>query len=257
VQRAEALRGEAGAPASLLGTETVLVVEDQEQLLRMTGDVLRGYGYTVLQASTPDEALRQSASYPNEIHILLTDVVMPQMRGIELARRLKAVRPGIRAIFMSGYGDRFVEPREPAAFYLVKPFSPEVLGRTLREAVAAGRATGAVLVIDEDPGIRKLLRNLLASAGYQALEAASGKDALQIADTAKIDLVIADLPESEQCDVMTALRRLRPKLKAITMSGTITDPAPCAMSYPGAQAAIAKPIEPDELVPFVARVLAY
>ena len=256
VPRSHEPRIETPSTTPLLGTETVLIVEDQEQLLRMTGDVLRGYGYTVLQASTPDEALKRAGGYAGEIHLLLTDVVMPRMRGIELARCLKIRRPAIRTVFMSGYGERFVEPREPAGHYLMKPFSPEALGRKIREALAAAKSTGAILILDEDAGIRKLLRSLLSSAGYQTVEAASGQDALLVAQAAEVDLIIADLADQEEVEIMAALRRLRPGVKMIAMSGRFADPAPRAAEYPGAQAFIAKPVKPDDLVPFVARVLA-
>ncbi len=126
------------APSPLGGTETILVVEDQQQLRKMVGRVLRGFGYNVLEAADPLEALLQSEAYAGPIHMLLTDVVMPGMAGPELAGRLQPSRPAMEVVFMSGYSeatqmDHQVPPS--AGGYLEKPFSPEALALKVREVL--------------------------------------------------------------------------------------------------------------------------
>ena len=91
--------------ASLSGRETILIVEDQKRLCKLSGRVLRGYGCRVLKAVNPGEALLRCERYAGAIHLLLTDVVMQGMTGLELARRIKPLRPEMEGVFMSGYGE--------------------------------------------------------------------------------------------------------------------------------------------------------
>ena len=130
--------GSEPAPSPLGGTETILVVEDQQQLRKMVGRVLRGFGYQVLEAADPEEALLQSQGYGGPIHLLLTDVVMPGMAGPELADRMKPSRPAMEVVFMSGYseGTRLDDQvLESWGGYLAKPFSPEDLASKVREVL--------------------------------------------------------------------------------------------------------------------------
>jgi CheY-like chemotaxis protein len=118
------------------GTETLLVVEDEDSVRRMIGDVLRGCGYTVLEATDGAEALAVSAGHPGPLHLLLTDVVMPQLSGSELAARLGQQRPGARVLFMSGYTNDAVFRHgvlPTGAPFLAKPFTPLELAAKVRE----------------------------------------------------------------------------------------------------------------------------
>ena len=88
---------------SLSGSETILVVEDEEQILRLCQRVLESKGYTVITAANPGEAIILCEKYAGDIHLLITDVVMPSINGKELHERIQALRPEIRVFFMSGY----------------------------------------------------------------------------------------------------------------------------------------------------------
>jgi len=121
------------------GTETILVVDDDAEMLSFVGDALRMYGYTVLQTTDPREALRWARQHSGPIHLLVSDVVMPLMHGRDLAAELRAIRPGLKVMFMSG-----ASPSEVAdhgiglAFgqpYLVKPFSIAALTNKVRAAL--------------------------------------------------------------------------------------------------------------------------
>ena len=117
------------------GTETLLVVEDELQLLNLARLTLAGKGYTVLAASTPAEAIRACETHPGEIHLLLTDVVLPGMNGRELQEHLAPIRPRMKVMFMSGYTADVVAQRGIAAGemeFLPKPFTPRVLVRAVR-----------------------------------------------------------------------------------------------------------------------------
>ena len=119
------------------GSETVLVVEDEPLILDVVSHTLRDQGYRVLEAANGEEAMRVARAHPDEeIHLLLTDLVMPQMGGRELAERLMAVRPKTKVVFTSGYVDdpllRYSAPHEFNAF-MQKPFLPDAVAFKVRE----------------------------------------------------------------------------------------------------------------------------
>jgi CheY-like chemotaxis protein len=242
------------------GTETILVVEDQEQLRKMAVRVLRGHGYKVYEAADPEEALLQAERHADPIHLLLTDIVMPGMSGCELAERLKAVRPHIEIIFMSGYNDHATVDRQKldsAGAYLAKPFSPEALAIKVREVLGSPRRAGTILVADDESGVRSFLRKLLEGEGYQVLEARDGREAVRQIETSEVDLMITDLamPEQEGIETIQRLHQMRPQLKIIAMSGQFAGQMLHVAEHLGARASLAKPIQPDELVDVVARVM--
>jgi signal transduction histidine kinase/ActR/RegA family two-component response regulator len=117
--------------------ETVLVVEDEENVRHLVGSVLGSKGYQVLEASGAREAMYIHENHPGPIHYLLTDVIMPGRSGRELARDLQRARPGIRTIFMSGYTDDVLLQQgleASKALFLGKPFTPKDLLRKFAEA---------------------------------------------------------------------------------------------------------------------------
>jgi two-component system cell cycle sensor histidine kinase/response regulator CckA len=117
-----------------IGNETILLVEDEAMLRVANREFLEFRGYTVLEASNGDEALRVCANYDRQIHLLLTDVVMPGKGGPDLANAILNIRPGIRVIYMSGYTDSSIDTRvlAPNVAFLQKPCSLETLERTIR-----------------------------------------------------------------------------------------------------------------------------
>jgi signal transduction histidine kinase/ActR/RegA family two-component response regulator len=129
-----------GATAPVRGSEKVLIVEDEEDLRALAREILETHGYSVMEASTPEAALRAVAEHRDGIDLLVTDVVLPQMSGRELADRLLAGRPGLRVLFMSGYTDDAIVRHgvlELDMPFLAKPFTPENLARRVREALDA------------------------------------------------------------------------------------------------------------------------
>ena len=117
------------------GTETVLLVEDDDAIRTLVSRLLRQKGYSVLDASNAGEALLQSENHAGTIDLLLSDIVMPLMSGMKLAARLRESRPGIKVILMSGYPDASVsdEERENLGYvFLQKPVEPGVLTARVR-----------------------------------------------------------------------------------------------------------------------------
>jgi len=122
------------------GTETVLVVEDNASLKRLTSRALESQGYQVLAAESPTEALELADRHPGPIHLLLTDVVMPVMNGRELSHRLLATRPDVRVLFMSGYPADVISRGgivAPGIALLQKPFTAQSLAAKVREVLDA------------------------------------------------------------------------------------------------------------------------
>jgi PAS domain S-box-containing protein len=120
------------------GTETVLLVEDEEQVRSILKRILEEQGYSVLAASNGDEALEISKNFELDIKLMITDVVMPQMSGRELSERLQAVRPGVPVIFMSGYTDDAIVRHgllDEKLNFIQKPFDSASVARKVREVL--------------------------------------------------------------------------------------------------------------------------
>jgi two-component system cell cycle sensor histidine kinase/response regulator CckA len=127
-------------PTTLLGKETILLVEDEEQVRAVVLSVLRRQGYHVIPAQNAGEALLLCERHSGKIDLLLTDVVMPQMSGPDLARRLASIRPGMRVLCMSGYTDDSIVRHgvlESGVAFIQKPVTPALLARKVREVLDA------------------------------------------------------------------------------------------------------------------------
>jgi CheY-like chemotaxis protein len=130
------------APPVLGGSETILLVEDDEAVRVLTRTILRRYGYDVVEAQSGGDAFLLCEQHPTVIHLLLTDIVMPRMSGAQLADRLVTIRPEMKVLYMSGYANDAVlragAPGPPIPF-IQKPITPEALARKVRDTLDAAR----------------------------------------------------------------------------------------------------------------------
>jgi CheY-like chemotaxis protein len=115
-----------------------MVVEDEEIVRQLVCDVLEDQGYHVLCAQDGNEALKLAEKHEGKIHLLVTDVIMPQMNGHELATKLSALRPDTKILYVSGYSDNDIGDHgvlDPRFELLQKPFTPQTLARKIRDVI--------------------------------------------------------------------------------------------------------------------------
>lgn len=122
----------------LLGEETILLVEDEPSILKMTVMLLENQGYNLLAADSPDKAIELAKEHGGEIHLLLTDVVMPGMNGRDLARRLQEIHPRLKCLYMSGYTANVIAHHgvlDEGVYFIQKPFSLPALTAKLHDVL--------------------------------------------------------------------------------------------------------------------------
>ena len=142
VAKAGPARTEGAAGPAMRGQETILLVEDEPALLEMGKRMLESYGYRVLAAGTPDAAIRLAEEHAGEIHLLVTDVVMPEMSGRDLAKNLLSLYPHLKRLFMSGYTANVIAHHgvlDEGVQFIQKPFPIKGLAAKVREVLDYGK----------------------------------------------------------------------------------------------------------------------
>jgi PAS domain S-box-containing protein len=247
--------------------ETVLVAEDQQLVRELAAETLAGLGYQVLQAEDGASALDVAARHQGHIDLLLTDVMMPGVDGVELAQRLGVLRPDTRVLFTSGYTDDVLDAHRAVlkeAAMLPKPFTPAALALKVRDVLGPGVEAPpagerrAVLVVDDDPRVRNLFPELLGG-DFEVLIAADGREAIEIARRERrLDLLITDLfmPHHDGIETLQVIRERRPGIPVIAISGAFGGQFLKAAERFGVDATLQKPIQRDLLLGTIATVLA-
>ncbi|HEY4716711.1 MAG TPA: PAS domain S-box protein [bacterium] len=121
---------------SVFGKETILVVEDEDNVRKLSGKILKEYGYTIVYASNGDEALKIYREYKDVIHLVLTDVIMPGMNVKDMIKEIRILNPGVKVVYMSGYTDDIIARHgvlESGAHFIRKPFTEDLLPKKVRE----------------------------------------------------------------------------------------------------------------------------
>lgn len=239
------------APAARRGNETILLVEDDDEVRRFCSTSLENLGYTVLAVPDAREAGRLAAGCA--IDALVTDLVLPDVPGVDLAAQLRQGRPDLPVLFISGYGP---ESAAGADSFLPKPFTANLLASRLREVLDAGRRPCA-MVVDDDPAILRFSAAALGGAGFDVVTAADGEQALDLAATRQVDVVVTDLimPKMEGIELIGDLRRYDASVPVVAISGAFNGDFLHVAESVGAQAALAKPFTAEQLVSSVRCVL--
>lgn len=201
--------------------ETILIVEDDERVRRLTFDTLAELGYTVLEAESAAAALRQLDSNP-QIDLLFTDIVMPDTNGRKLADEAWKRRPGLKVLFTTGYTRNAVVHNgvlDSGVDLIVKPYSVDQLARKLRELLdrpsetrkaSASTTCGRILLVDDDIAVGESMATLLRLDNFEVLITHDGPGALAMAQTFKPQIVLLDLglPGMDGCQVARRFRAL-------------------------------------------------
>jgi PAS domain S-box-containing protein len=189
------------------GTETILLVEDEAVLRNLCRVYLESKGYSVLEAGNAKEAMKICQSHDRPIHVLITDLVMPGLGGLELAKSALEMRPALSVVLVSGYTDRALD-REAISFakFLQKPFSFDALARTVRSLLDKNRE---ILLIDDSKFMRIAIQRALTGAGYTVHTANHEEAGLRTARETLPDLILLDLasPTISGLDELRALKR--------------------------------------------------
>jgi PAS domain S-box-containing protein len=242
------------------GVETVLVVEDQQNVRDLACEILRRSGYTVLEAGNGAEALLICQTYTGPLHLVLTDVVMPGMNGPDLAHRIGSLKPGTKVLFMSGYTGGEIgslgAPGEHVA-YIQKPFTPESLTREVRGTLDAPSAP-LILVADDSAPIRGIFSRILTEAGYSVVEAADATQTRERLRAGRIGLALIDLnmPGQEDLEDLRKLRSEYPNVRLVRMSAALETGSSGDPRAMGADAVLGKPVQPEVLLDAVRRLMA-
>lgn len=253
------------------GTETILLVDDEELLRATTARILEHVGYRVIQAGSAEEALQLAST--SDFDLLLMDVVLPQMTGFSLAHEIATNKPGIRILYSSGYAtDQMLEDqweKRPGVDFIQKPFTAGAMARAVRELLDRDledpggpepipRGTESVLVVDNDANARRFVAKSLEHLGYHILEAQDPERAVSIALKSNVDLVVSEfgLPGMSGAAMARTIASDKPHLRFLFVSG---DPPPEDGSEmvpldPQAEV-LTKPFGPAELGEAVRRAL--
>lgn len=226
----------------LVGTATVLLVEDDPAVRLGTKFYLERGGYRVLEAASGEEALECCVKYPKPIELMLTDVVLPGTGGREIAERVREIAPGTRVLYMSAHPAELLERQgriEPGAHALEKPFGPETLlsrVKTILEGPSSALlATGAVakesrrtasrtvLVVEDQSAARLAISAHLREAGWKVVEAQDARTALLLGRAAEHDfaalLIDHGLPDIKGDALARDLKKHYPEAALVYMSG--------------------------------------
>jgi signal transduction histidine kinase/CheY-like chemotaxis protein len=247
------------SPSDLRGTETIFLVEDDNHVREFMAEALSDLGYLVLQAPSATAALPEIVRYQGEIHLLITDIVMPKMTGRDLAEALAPHRPDMRVLYCSGYTENVIVMKgilDPGLDYLGKPFSGNSLAVKVRQVLSHARRQRSIVVVDDDLPVRTFIQKTLEEGGYKVHVGANGRDAVALCAEKPVDLVLTDLvmPEQEGIETIRFFRKERPHIPVIAMSGGMSEMLGAASAL-GAREVIQKPIDPAELIRLVKSVI--
>jgi DNA-binding response OmpR family regulator len=217
------------------------------------------------------QTILYAKAHDGPIHLLLSDVMMPELDGPNLAEQLRAVRPSVRVIFMSGYSAELLLAYSECGF-IQKPCVPSTLVRTVLDALAQPakplrKIVMVILVLEDDPSVSFQIRLILQPSGHTLVEAATAAEALQRfkENDGRVDLLIADvnLPVSSGIRVGLGLRAFHSRLRIIITSGRTPemwndqDAADLNELPSDSVAVLQKPFLPATLLDKVARFMLY
>jgi PAS domain S-box-containing protein len=245
------------AHADLEGSETILLVEDNDEVRQYMTIALKEFGYRVISAGTPAEALLLASTFRGPIDLLLTDVVMPGLKGPELAAKFRDLHPEAKVLYVSGNTEGVFNVEESKEVTLLpKPFGPAVLGQTIRDLLGKPKVRRTVLVVDDEAETRQFFARVLQQAGFEVRQAENGRSALQQMNQSAVDVVVTDLvmPEQEGLETIREIRLQHPAVPVVAVSGAFAAQYLRMARVLGATAALPKPVKAEDLVQVVTKL---
>jgi DNA-binding NtrC family response regulator len=234
--------------------ERVLIVDDETNMRRTLADILRDEGYEVTTAATGEEAVELCSR--GNFGIVLMDVRMPGMDGVEAFRRIRRHQEGVRVILMSAYGLEDLKQAaldEGAVAFLSKPLNLEQAVKLIRDV----RDT-AILVVEEDESVSAPLQDQLKRQGYRVTVTKSPHDALELVEQIRFDLIFVDvnLPAMNGLELYLAIKKITPTAVAIIITGMEAEFESLAMEAVrrNAYTIVRKPLDIDHVLTMLGRI---
>jgi PAS domain S-box-containing protein len=263
---ADAKPAEHGATTPQGRGERVLLVEDEVSLLQLCETTLAGLGYRVAAAASGAEARFLVEERGFEPDLVVTDVIMPGMSGAELVERLRRNRPGIKALFMSGYPDDAIARHgvlESGTPFIQKPFTARSLALMVRQALAGNPARGGagvrrVLMIDDDEQYRDLVRSFCTRRGHIFAGVDSAAAALAALAGQPFDVLLLDvnIPGTTGERILREIRAAGHATPAVVLTGDVASANLDALRPLGVLRAVEKSSRPEELLLAIAEATA-
>jgi two-component system, NtrC family, response regulator HydG len=236
--------------------ERILIVDDEENMRKTLSDILRREGYDTMTAATGEEAV-ELCEDDGGFDIILMDVRMPGISGVEAFRRIRRHKEGVRVILMTAYGLEDLKRAaldEGAVAFLPKPLDLE---KTI-DLIAEVKET-AILVVEEDESIADTLSNELTEQGYRVTVTASPHDALELVEQIRFDLIFLDvnLPAMNGLELYMAIKEITPGSVAIMITGMEAEFEKLAQEAVkrNAYTIIRKPLDIDHVLGMLSRFL--
>lgn len=248
------------------GSEHILVVDDEPTIAKMIQHMLERLGYHVTIRTNSMEVLELFRMKSTDFDLVITDMTMPGMTGDKLAEQLMIIRPEIPVMLYTGYNNKIsykIASEIGIKGFAYKPVVKSDLAKTVRKVLDNGpkkQAATRILLIDDEPGFRKLFIKKLAGTEYEIIEAGDGKEGLSLYHKNRPDLVVTDLvmPEKEGIETIIELKKAFPDVKIIAISGggrNLPDVYLNMAKTLGARQIFTKPVKWSELIKTLNRLL--
>lgn len=234
-----------------------LIIDGPDEIALLSASWLDGEGFDVTITTGPSEALRIVEADERPFEFILARPHMQDLSGTQFAQELLRLSPLSHVLLIVSNGDASATGHPAAVRMLHEPLSREDLMAAVRSYRSALPSKQRILIADDDRAVRLWIRNVLASEGYELLEAEDGARACEVLQDVECDLLLLDLmmPEKEGLETIQSICRHHHKLKLVAMSGACPDLLRVARLL-GADEAISKPIRSDDLRSLVRKVLA-
>jgi DNA-binding NtrC family response regulator len=195
----------------------ILLAEDERMLRNLMGLMLEADGYRVLAAADGEEAVQLSRRNKGDIHLFLSDIDMPQMNGVEAYHEIRAARPEIKVLLISGGMSDIRVPRSLP--FLAKPFSMSTLTGKVREILSSSAepiAPKTILIVDPDQARMERTQKILTGEGYKVITASNLKEGEKLSDDpAKVDLIISGVVSDQKQETLLLEHHPRTELREV------------------------------------------